>query len=792
MTRRRAIAAGTAVAVLLGLSSAIAGAAGAGAAGTSTLAPAAAAEQALRAATKGDVTIARDRSGKVHFVGTEAGQPVARPTGITAKSGPAVAARAHLDRYAALFGIKSPAAELTVTGSAKSGAVDVVRFTQHQGNVPVLAGELAVSVDAAGNLVSINGETGATAATTTATVSARAAATTAKAAIAKGARVSADSLRATRPTLWIYDAALIGAPSAVSARPVWRLQVSTTKGEARRWTVLVDANTGGVALTFADLAHADRLVCDFNSPVVVEQPDWGCGPFGDQHAVTRGELDPPSGITDVDDAWALTGGVRDYYAAVLDRDSIDGAGSDLVSSVRICAPDPIPGAPNENCPYQNAFWDGRQMVFGEGFASADDVVGHELTHGVTQHTSNLLYYFQSGAMNESISDAIRELLDQSYAGPPTGDDSAGAKWLLGEDLPPAIGAIRDMEDPPAFDQPDMMSSPLWETSPLDQAFDNGAVHTNSGVGNKAAFLMTDGSGGVPWNGVIVAGIGGDKVANVWYKTDQKLTSGADYADMYTVMQAACAELATAGTAGITPANCAEVKNALDAVEMNQPANEPPIPQAGRCGAGATTVTQFVDGFNRTSLGSGWSRTTGVGINDDFQPSGTARSAMFVSDVESTVSFAGRNRYVSTSSFRKLSSAYTSFLHFDHAYSMDWFPAFTDADGFHPVGYFDGGRVEIDVSGDGKSWIVPPLSAWNNGPNHLLIKNHPDYGSHPILPGARMFAGESRGWTSSRLSLASYKGKSVKIRFRVAMDGFPSASAGFGWWLDNVRIYRCAA
>src|SRR5262245_38187547 len=606
MTRRRAIAAGTAVAVLLGLSSAIAGAAGAGAAGTSTLAPAAAAEQALRAATKGDVTIARDRSGKVHFVGTEAGQPVARPTGITAKSGPAVAARAHLDRYAALFGIKSPAAELTVTGSAKSGAVDVVRFTQHQGNVPVLAGELAVSVDAAGNLVSINGETGATAATTTATVSARAAATTAKAAIAKGARVSADSLRATRPTLWIYDAALIGAPSAVSARPVWRLQVSTTKGEARRWTVLVDANTGGVALTFADLAHADRLVCDFNSQVVVEQPDWGCGPFGDQHAVTRGELDPPSGITDVDDAWALTGGVRDYYVAVLDRDSIDGAGSDLVSSVRICAPDPIPGAPNENCPYQNAFWDGRQMVFGEGFASADDVVGHELTHGVTQHTSNLLYYFQSGAINESISDVIGELFDQSYAGPPTGDDSAGAKWLLGEDLP--IGEIRDMEDPPAFGQPDKMSSSFWETSALEQALDNGAVHTNSGVGNKAAFLMTDGNGGT------VTGIHDiNKVAKIWYKTDQMLTSGADYADMYVVMQQACNNLVTEGT--VTAADCVQVTAALNAVEMNQPANEAPIPQAGRCGAGARTITQFVDGFNRTSLGSGWSRTTGVGIND---------------------------------------------------------------------------------------------------------------------------------------------------------------------------------
>ncbi|HKE52534.1 MAG TPA: hypothetical protein VKE25_13600, partial [Actinomycetes bacterium] len=59
-------------------------------------------------------------------------------------------------------------------------------------------------------------------------------------------------------------------------------------------------------------------------------------------------------------------------------------------------------------------------------------------------------------------------------------------------------------------------------------------------------------------------------------------------------------------------------------------------------------------------------------------------------------------------------------------------------------------------------------------------------------GARTFAGESRGWTSSRLSLASYKGKMVKIRFRMALDGFASVSSGYGWWLDNVRLYRCKA
>ncbi len=100
----------------------------------------------------------------------------------------------------------------------------------------------------------------------------------------------------------------------------------------------------------------------------------------------------------------------------LGRDGIDNAGMPLLSTVRFC-PDVA------YCPYANAFWDGSQMTFGDGFASADDVVGHELTHGVTQFTSGLLYYYQSGAINESMSDVMGELFDQSYAGPPAGDDS---------------------------------------------------------------------------------------------------------------------------------------------------------------------------------------------------------------------------------------------------------------------------------------------------------------------------------------------------------------------------------
>ena len=98
------------------------------------------------------------------------------------------------------------------------------------------------------------------------------------------------------------------------------------------------------------------------------------------------------------------------------------------------------------------------MVYGDTYASADDVVGHELAHGFTEFSSNLFYYYQSGAINESLSDVFGEFVDQTTASP---DDTAADRWLMGESLP--IGAIRDMENPGAFGHPDRMGSANYWT-----------------------------------------------------------------------------------------------------------------------------------------------------------------------------------------------------------------------------------------------------------------------------------------------------------------------------------------
>lgn len=167
------------------------------------------------------------------------------------------------------------------------------------------------------------------------------------------------------------------------------------------------------------------------------------------------------------DAHYYAGAVYDYYKNTFNRNSFDGNGATLRSTVHY----------GRN--YNNAFWNGSQMVYGDGdgttFTSLSgslDVIAHELTHAVTERTSGLEYRNQSGALNESISDTFGVFLDK--------DD-----YLIGEDVytPKKAGdALRSLSNPSLYGQPEHMSKYVNTTS------DNGGVHTNSGIPNKAAYL----------------------------------------------------------------------------------------------------------------------------------------------------------------------------------------------------------------------------------------------------------------------------------------------------------------
>jgi Zn-dependent metalloprotease len=172
--------------------------------------------------------------------------------------------------------------------------------------------------------------------------------------------------------------------------------------------------------------------------------------------------------------------------------------------------------------YDNAFWNGEQMVYGDGdgtlftaFTGPLDVTGHELTHGVTQYTAALDYYGQSGALNESVSDVFGTLIKQHHFG----QTSENADWLIGQGLlAPGINgvALRSMKEPgTAYDDPQLGKDP--QPAHMDHFVhtyrDNGGVHINSGIPNRAFYLVAAAIGGNAW----------EKAGKVWYDT---LTGGS--------------------------------------------------------------------------------------------------------------------------------------------------------------------------------------------------------------------------------------------------------------------------
>ncbi|MFD0686636.1 M4 family metallopeptidase [Actinomadura fibrosa] len=245
----------------------------------------------------------------------------------------------------------------------------------------------------------------------------------------------------------------------------------------------------------------------------------------------RKEGDAATGDKVVNQAYDWLGVTFDFYEAAYRRNSIDGAGLKMVSTVHY----------GEE--YDNAFWNGEQMVYGDGdgrlftdFTGPLDVTGHELTHGVTQYTANLEYYGQSGALNESVSDVFGSLIKQWHL-KQTAD---AADWLIGQGLL-AKGvhgvALRSMKEPgTAYDDPQLGKDP--QPAHMDHYVkthsDNGGVHINSGIPNHAFYLAAKAIGGNAW----------EKAGRVWYETLTKgdLESDADFAGFAAATVAAAKRL----------------------------------------------------------------------------------------------------------------------------------------------------------------------------------------------------------------------------------------------------------
>lgn len=221
--------------------------------------------------------------------------------------------------------------------------------------------------------------------------------------------------------------------------------------------------------------------------------------------VVRREGDPPTNDPAINEAYEGSGATYDFYQKIYERNSIDDRGMPLNSTVHY----------GKN--YDNAFWNGSQMVYGDGdgeifgrFTQSLDVIGHELTHGVTEHEAGLVYFDQPGALNESFSDVFGSLVKQ-YAAGQTADQ---ADWLIGAGLLTSKVkgvALRSMKAPgTAYDDPVLGKDP--QPDHMDNLYrggdDNGGVHINSGIPNRVFYLVAMELGGHAW----------EKAGKIWYLT----------------------------------------------------------------------------------------------------------------------------------------------------------------------------------------------------------------------------------------------------------------------------------
>jgi Zn-dependent metalloprotease len=252
--------------------------------------------------------------------------------------------------------------------------------------------------------------------------------------------------------------------------------------------------------------------------------------------LVRSEGDPSAADVAVDEAYDGAGSTYDLYFDVYGRNSIDGKGVRLDSSVHY------------GRAYDNAFWNGTQMVYGDGdgklferFTRSVDVIGHELTHGVTAREANLDYQDQPGALNESISDVFGSLVKQRVL-----KQSAGAAdWLIGAGLftLEVHGvALRSMKAPgSAYDDPVLGKDPQPATMKgyVQTPEDDGGVHINSGIPNNAFYRAAVSLGGFAW----------EKAGKIWYDAlTNRLRHDSDFADAAAKTIAAASDLFGSGGA----------------------------------------------------------------------------------------------------------------------------------------------------------------------------------------------------------------------------------------------------
>jgi len=363
---------------------------------------------------------------------------------------------------------------------------------------------------------------------------------------------------ATQPELMIYSPVVVG--NSGPPKLVWRTEVANIGEPAVKELILVDAHTGEIAFHYSLISGAMRRVVTDYDPYTV---------YHDSH---YWDPQPETDIEEVDFAAEYLKDTYDFYLQHHGRENWDDNPDTVLQAYVRFSGSPLPG-------WAPAMWLGG-VIYVRAGSVTDDTIGHEFTHGVTDCECNLTGSGESGAIDESFSDMWGEWIDLENRKDRDGnDDDPDDKWYLWEDdeSDPPPDDYRYMKDPPEFSwypadkqreyvDPDRYNHPDF----YDGDDDSGGIHHNCGVGNKLAYLLTDGSSeedNGQFNGETITGLGMPNeneldASDLYYECQcYLLTSSAEYSDL------AYALLLAASNLGFTAAEQEDVVRACRAVEI---------------------------------------------------------------------------------------------------------------------------------------------------------------------------------------------------------------------------------
>ena len=469
--------------------------------------------------------------------------------------------------------------------------------------------------------------------------------------------------------------------------------------------------------------------------------------------------------------------------------------------------------PDINCP--NATWNGVTTNYCDGTAS-DDVVAHEWGHAYTQYSSNLIYSYESGALNESFSDIWGETIDLINNYEDDGEDNSvrtdlnnSVRWMMGEDTETFGGVIRDMWDPTLFNNPGKMTDNEYYCD----TGDNGGVHYNSGIPNHAYALIVDGG---TYNGQNITGLGLTKAAHIfWRASSEYLTRTSGFVTFSDAIEASTNDLiginleglstteTPAGISGnvITSADYNEVLKALIAVELRSENNctFATILNGNDDLCEASTNNPIFTENWESGINETWSISQLPENESGWEPREWVLKNNLPKDREGIAIYAPNPA-------NGLESDGGGSCDTQHGIIRLESPTITlpdTTDGLFELAFthniaseaeYDGGNVKFSIDG-GSTWALVPSSAFTVNPYNMSITTAND-NLNPMLE-EDVFSGtdensEDSVWGQSVINLSSLgvvENSTIKFRWEFGSDG---CNGNDGWYIDEIVVYNCAS